>query len=190
MPIKFPIDTQLKDSSAVRLALAKPEDVEPLRRLYEVIVDEGTSFPHEQMPSDEDFQAYWFGGCGTALASVQTKTGPWALAGAYYLKANWPGRSSHIANAGFMVAPEWRRKGLGRLLGETMLDHARALAFRSVIFNLVFAENHASRRLWEQLDFRVLGTLPQAVRRNDGSYQDALILFRSLVEENRQSDRP
>jgi len=183
MPIKFPIETQLKDRSAVRLALAAPEDVEPLRRLYEVIVDEGTSFPHEQMPSNEDFQAYWFGGCGTVLASVQTKTGPWALAGAYYLKANWPGRASHIANAGFMVAPEWRRKGLGRLLGETMLEHARALAFRGVIFNLVFAENHASRRLWEQLDFRVLGTLPQAVRRSDGSYQDALVMFRSLVED-------
>ena len=51
MPINFPIDTQLKDGSDVRLVLAKPEDVERLRRLYEVIVDEGTSFPHEQMPS-------------------------------------------------------------------------------------------------------------------------------------------
>jgi len=189
MPIKFPIDTQLHDGSAVRLALATPEDVEPLRRLYEVIVDEGTSFPHELMPSNEDFQAYWFGGCGTVLASVQNKTGPWALAGAYYLKANWPGRASHVANAGFIVAPEWRRKGLGRLLGETMLNHAQALAFRSVIFNLVFAENHPSRRLWEQLDFLVLGTLPRAVRMNDGSYQDALIMFRSLVDESRRSDR-
>jgi L-amino acid N-acyltransferase YncA len=190
MPIRFPIDTHLKDGSSVRLALAGPADVEPLRRLYEVIVHEGTSFPHEQMPSDEDFQAYWFGGCGTVLASIQTRKGPWVLAGAYYLKANWPGRASHVANAGFIVAAEWRRKGLGRLLGETMLNHARALAFRSVIFNLVFAENLGARCLWEQLNFRVLGTLPQAVRRNDGTYQDALIMFRLLIDESRRSDRP
>lgn len=190
MPIKFPIDTQLKDGSDVRLALAKPEDVERLRRLYEVIVNEGTSFPHEQMPSNEDFQAYWFGGCGTVLASVRTRTGPSALAGAYYLKANWPGRASHVANAGFIVAPKWRRKGLGRLLGETLLNHARSLAFRSVIFNLIFAENLGSRRLWEQLGFRILGTLPLAVRRKDGTYQDALIMFRSLVEDSGRTDRP
>jgi GNAT superfamily N-acetyltransferase len=69
------------------------------------------------------------------------------VAGTYYVKANWPGRASHIANAGFIVTPEWRNKGLGRLLGKTMLDHARTLVFGSVIFNLVFAENHASRRL-------------------------------------------
>jgi L-amino acid N-acyltransferase YncA len=190
MPIRFPIDTHLKDGSSVRLALAGPSDVEPLRRLYEVIVHEGTSFPHEQMPSNEDFQAYWFEGCGTVLASIQTRKGPWVLAGAYYLKANWPGRASHVANAGFMVAPEWRRKGLGRLLGKTMLDHARALAFLSVIFNLVFSENLEARHLWEQLGFRVLGTLPQAVRRNDGTYQDALIMFRSLVDDGGRIKHP
>ena len=59
----------------MRLALAEPKDIESLRQLYNVIVDEGTSFPHEQMPSDGDFQAYWFGGCGTVLAFARTGTG-------------------------------------------------------------------------------------------------------------------
>ncbi len=85
MPIRFPIDTQLKDGSAVRLALAEPKDIESLRQLYNVIVDEGTSFPHEQMPSDGDFQAYWFGGCGTVMAFARTGTDSLELAGAYYV---------------------------------------------------------------------------------------------------------
>jgi L-amino acid N-acyltransferase YncA len=172
------------------LAQAELKDFEPLRCLYEVIVNEGTSFPHEQLPPEEHFQAYWFGGCATVLALMPNQSGRQELAGAYYVKANWPGRASHVANAGFIVAPEWRRKGLGRLLGETMLDHARALAFLSVIFNLVFAENLEARHLWEQLDFRVLGTLPQAVRRNDGTYQDALIMFRSLVNDGGRMKHP
>ena len=71
-----------------------------------------------------------------------------------------------------------------------MLNHARALAFRSLIFNLVFAENRAARLLWEQLNFQVLGTLPQAARRNDGSYQDALIMFRSLVDDGGRIPHP
>ena len=100
------------------------------------------------------------------------------------MTANWPGRAKHVANAGFTVAPEWRGKGLARLLGETMLDHARGLGFRIVIFNLVFSENHVSHRLWTQLGFRELATLPQAVRKDDGTYQDAHIMFRSLCDDS------
>lgn len=183
MPFSFPTLTRLKDGSAVQLVPAGPQDIEALRHLFEVIIQEGTSFPHEQMPSDQDFQALWFGGSPTVLAQMPNRSGALELAGAYYVKANWPGRAGHIANAGFIVAPEWRNKGLGRLLGETMLDHARTLGFRSVIYNLVFAENRASRRLWEDLGFRVLGTIPQAARKHDGTYQDALILFRSLIDD-------
>lgn len=190
MPIHFPIDTKLNGGSALRLALAEPKDSESLRRLYKVIVDEGISFPHDQMPSDEDFQAYWFGDCGTVLAFVPTRTGLPELAGAYYLKANWPGRASHIANAGFIIEPEWRGKGLARLLGETMLDHARGLGFRGVIFNLVFSENHVAHRLWKQLGFRELGTIPQAARKNDGTYQDAIIMFRSLIDDSHLTNPP
>jgi RimJ/RimL family protein N-acetyltransferase len=51
-----------------------------------------------------------------------------------------------------------------------------------VIFNLVFSENVAARHLWEKLGFRELGAIPGAVRKNDGTYQDAMIMFRSLLE--------
>jgi L-amino acid N-acyltransferase YncA len=71
-----------------------------------------------------------------------------------------------------------------------MLDHSRFLGFRSVIFNLVFSENHVAHRLWTQLGFRELATLPQAVRKNDGTYQDARILFRSLCDDSHLPDRP
>jgi GNAT superfamily N-acetyltransferase len=104
------------------------------------------------------------------------------LAGAFYLKANWPGRAGHVANAGFIVAPGWRNKGLGRLLGEAMLAYAKQLGYRSVIFNLVFSDNVIARHLWEKLGFKELGAIPGAVRKNDGSYQDAMMMFRSLIE--------
>jgi GNAT superfamily N-acetyltransferase len=82
-----------------------------------------------------------------------------------------------------MVAPEWRNKGLGWLLGATMLQYARDLGYRSVIFNLVFFENRIARRLWNRLGFSELGRIPKAVQKDDGSYQDAIIMFRSLLVE-------
>ncbi len=43
--MRFPIDAKLKDGAPIRLALADTNDVEPLCRLYQVIVEEGTSYP-------------------------------------------------------------------------------------------------------------------------------------------------
>jgi RimJ/RimL family protein N-acetyltransferase len=51
-----------------------------------------------------------------------------------------------------------------------------------VIFNLVFSENLVARRLWESLGFTPAGVVPGAVRKNDGTYQDAIVMFRSLVD--------
>jgi RimJ/RimL family protein N-acetyltransferase len=180
--LTFPIPAKLKDGSAVQLILAKEHDIEPLRALYRIIVDEGTSYPHDRFPDHDEFMDYWFRGKTTVAAYAPDRDGSSAMAGAFYLKPNWPGRARQVANAGFIVAPGWRGKGLGWLLGATMLEYARQLGYRSVIFNLVFSENVRARRLWERLGFKELAVVPGAVRKNDGTYQDAVIMFRSLIE--------
>ena len=125
---------------------------------------------------------YWFRGKSTVAAYVPDRANAVGLAGAFYLKPNWPGRARQVANAGFIVAPDWRSKGLGWLLGATMLAYAKQLGYRSVIFNLVFSENVAARHLWDKLGFKELGVIPGAVRKNDGTYQDSIMMFRSLLE--------
>jgi L-amino acid N-acyltransferase YncA len=182
--LTFPVEARLKDGELVRLVLAGDRDVDALRRLYRVIVEEGTSYPHDALPSDEDFYDYWFRAKST-VAAYATREQDGSLAGAFYLKSNWPGRARHVANAGFIVAPAWRRRGLGWLLGATMVDYAKQLGYRSVIFNLVFSENVGARSLWAKLGFQHIGTIPGAVRNNDGTFQDALIMWRSLEEGSR-----
>lgn len=179
--LTFPIEAKLKDGSPVQLVLADQQDVEPLRHLYRIIVEEGTSYPHDRFPNQDDFMDYWFRGKSTVAAYVPDCAGAATMAGAFYLKPNWPGRARQVANAGFIVAPASRNKGLGWLLGATMLTYAQQLGYRSVIFNLVFSENVAARHLWEKLGFKELGAIPGAVRKNDGTYQDAMIMFRSLL---------
>ena len=179
--MQFPIEAKLKDGTQIELVLAGKRDLPALARLYERIVAEGTSYPHERPLAEDEFQDYWVRGKSTVVAYERPRKTDVELLGAFYLKPNWPGRARHVANAGFIVAPEWRNRGLGWLLGAVMLDYAKELGYRSVIFNLVFSENHAARHLWEKLGFRVLSVIPGAVRKNDGQYQDALIMFRSLV---------
>ncbi len=50
MSLIFPIDAKLKDGSPVQLVLADQRDIEPLKALYRVIVEEGMSYPHDRFP--------------------------------------------------------------------------------------------------------------------------------------------
>ncbi|MGH7256189.1 MAG: GNAT family N-acetyltransferase, partial [Nitrospirales bacterium] len=139
--MKFPGEARLKDGTPITLLLADHQDVESLEALYRVIVEEGTSYPHDRMPDHEDFLDYWIRGKSTVVAYPRDPVRGGELLGAFYLKPNWPGRARQVANAGFIVAPQWRNRGLGWLLGATMLEYARQLGYRSVIFNLVFGHN-------------------------------------------------
>ena len=114
MSLTFPVDAKLKDGSPVQLVLADQQDVEHLRDLYRIIVEEGTSYPHDRFPEQDAFMDYWFRGKSTVAAYVPDRAGAAGMAGAFYLKPNWPGRARQVANAGFIVAPDWRNKGLCR----------------------------------------------------------------------------
>ena len=177
----FPVEAKLKDGTRIQLVLAGQTDVEPLRQLYQIIVGEGTSYPHDRFPDHDDFMDYWFRGKSTVAAYLVERSPQSGMLGAFYLKPNWPGRARQVANAGFIVAPAWRNNGLGWLLGATMLEYARQLGYRSVMFNFVFSENAPARHLWKKLGFSELAVIAGAVRKNDGTYQDAVIMFRSLL---------
>ena len=97
MSLSFPVDTKLKDGSPVQLVLADECDVEPLRRLYRIIVDEGNSYPHDRFPDQDDFIDYWFRGKSTVAAYVPDRAGAAGMVGAFYLKPNWPGRAGQVA---------------------------------------------------------------------------------------------
>ncbi len=127
-------------------------------------------YPHEPPVDREEFDGYWLEGkSAVVVAEVDGE-----LAGSYFLKANHPGRAAHIANAGFVVAPDMQGRGIGRVLVEDALLRAREVGFDAMQFNLVFASNPA-RPMYEDLGFEVVGRVPDAV-----GGEDAVIYWRRL----------
>ena len=51
--------------------------------------------------------------------------------GSFYIKPNYPGRSSHVCNGGFLVTDAARNRGVGRLMGEGYLEWAPKLVCHS-----------------------------------------------------------
>lgn len=75
---------------------------------------------------------------------------------------NRPGRGSHVGTASFMVAPAARGRGVGRRLGEHVVDWHREQGYAAIQFNAVVETNTAAVRLWQSLGFAVVGTVPAA----------------------------
>lgn len=75
---------------------------------------------------------------------------------------NRPGRGSHVGTASFMVSAAARGKGVGRGMGEYVVQWHRDQGFRAIQFNAVVETNTAAVRLWESLGFRIVGTVPEA----------------------------
>ena len=75
---------------------------------------------------------------------------------------NRPGPGSHVSTASFMVARDARGRGVGRAVSEYALDWARAQGYAAMQFNAVVETNHAAVRLWQELGFQIIGTVPEA----------------------------
>lgn len=102
------------------------------------------------------------------------------LLGTYFLKANQPGLGSHVCNAGYVVAPAARGRGIATAMCLHSQQQARAAGFRAMQFNLVVATNVGAVRLWQSLGFAIVGTLPGAFRHLVLGYVDAHVMFKSL----------
>lgn len=173
--IYLPIHQTLNDGTAVDLDFMRPQDEEAVRALLNQIVIDEQTYPQDRPLSQAEFAAYWM----VEDAFVVRSQGE--ILGAFYLKPNFPGRSRHICNAGFIVRSPMRGKGLGRWMGETMLAIAGWRGYTAVIFNLVFETNKPSIALWRSLGFTTIGRIPHAAKMPDGHFVDAYILYRSLL---------
>lgn len=94
--------------------------------------------------------------------------------------SNRDGPGSHVASGSFMVDPAEAGRGIGRALGERVIEWARAEGFRSIQFNAVVETNGRAVGLWRSLGFEVIGTVPDAFRLPDGTLTGLHVMHRRL----------
>ncbi|HEX6918900.1 MAG TPA: GNAT family N-acetyltransferase [Actinomycetes bacterium] len=100
--------------------------------------------------------------------------------GSAKMNPNHMGPASHISSASFMVDPAYSGRGVGRALGEHVLDLARAEGYRAMQFNAVVETNTRAVALWRSLGFEVLATLPEGFHHPSGRYVGLHIMYRRL----------
>jgi len=177
----MPIHAQLPNDK-ISLHLYNQETDEPhLHEILKIICnDEGNSYPFTDMSTLDLFRSYYTTH-DTFVAKIDGKP-----VGAFYVKPNFPGRSGHIG--GFIVHPDARGKRIATFLGYCFRFLARDLGYEASFFNLVYASNVASVKLWRRFGFTEVGVIPKAgkLRGSDGKdfYSDAIQMHCDFSEHD------
>ncbi|KAL1303173.1 hypothetical protein AAFC00_006600 [Neodothiora populina] len=166
-------------------------------------IGKGDTYPMVNLLTEDSFGPYWFANFGAVmllgeLADVESvwameremeAAGEWnwgkRCLGSFYIKPNYPGRSSHVCNGGFLVTDAARNRGVGRLMGEGYLEWAPKLGYTYSVFNLVYETNIASVRIWDALGFKRIGRVPGCgnLKSHPDTLIDAIIFGRDLNGE-------
>jgi L-amino acid N-acyltransferase YncA len=145
------------------------------------IVAAGDTFTWDRDVSEKQARAMWFPEPpGRTFVAVDAVDAGAAIVGTANLVANHMGPAAHIASASFMVDPDHAGRGVGRALGEHVLDRARADGFRAMQFNAVVETNTRAVALWRALGFEVVATLPEGFLHPVKGYVGLHIMYRLL----------
>ncbi|MEU8242507.1 GNAT family N-acetyltransferase [Actinoplanes missouriensis] len=124
---------------------------------WHTIVAAGETYTWDRDTPEDAARALWM----NPAARVFVVEDEGRVVASAYVKPNYGGPASMVANAGFMVDPASGGRGIGRRLAEHVLTAARNDGYRAMVFNSVVATNPAVA-LWQSLGFTIIGTIPDA----------------------------
>ncbi|KAF5852154.1 hypothetical protein GGP41_000876 [Bipolaris sorokiniana] len=172
IPSFTPTPVTLRDGTtrATILPFTSPSQVPPslisfLCTQLALEIAAGDTYPMLDPLPLEAFGPYWFStfaaimvlGEGLSVEGLGEEKWEEKCLGSFYVKPNYPGRSSHVCNGGFLVNGKKRNLGVGKALGKAYLEWAPRLGFTYSVFNLVYETNVASCKIWDSLGFERIG---------------------------------
>jgi L-amino acid N-acyltransferase YncA len=144
----------------VNTSVATGDDWPEIFPIFAAIVEAGETYAYPSGLTSEEARALWMEPPPGQTVIARDDDG--VALGSAKMGPNRPGRGSHVATASFMVNPTQQGRGVGRTLGSYVIDWARAAGFHSMQFNAVVETNVGAVKLWKELGFTIIGTVPDA----------------------------
>jgi GNAT superfamily N-acetyltransferase len=156
---------------------ATDQDWPRIYPFYAAIMAEGKTYPFPERQTLGEAEPWWMEPPpGQTVVAVSDGV----IVGSAKMGANRPGRGSHVATASFLVDPARQGQGVGRALGEYVLDWCRQAGFASIQFNAVVESNTPAVHLWQSLGFQIIGTVPEAFDHPEHGRVGLHVMFRRL----------
>src|SRR6185369_11604447 len=155
---------------------SEPRDDDAIWRILEPTFRAGETYPVPRDISRAGALAYWH----TPGHAVFVAEDAGTIVGTYYLRANNRGGGAHVANCGYVVAPDAFGRGVAQAMCSHSLGEARSRGGRGRRFNFVIASNERAVRLWQRMGFAIAGRLPGAFQHPRLGQVDAYVMLRNL----------
>lgn len=155
---------------------ATPQDDEAIWRVIGPVFRAGETYPIPRDITRADALAYWHTPGHWVFVTEDLE----GIVGTYYLRANQKGGGAHVANCGYIVAPESTKQGIARAMCIHSLAQATQRGFKAMQFNFVVSTNTRAVKLWHSMGFETVGRLPHAFHHPSRGHVDALVMFRTL----------
>jgi len=163
----------------VNVRAAAPSDIPAIARIYADAVIHGTATFEIEPPDQDEMtrrqQALLAKNLPYLVAEHAGAVAGYAYASAYHVRAayRWSVEDS------IYVAPDFQRRGIGRLLLTRLIAEAEAAGFRQMIGVIGDSANTGSIALHAACGFRFLGTM-QSVGFKHGRWVDVVLMQRPL----------
>ncbi|MFF7247059.1 GNAT family N-acetyltransferase [Embleya sp. NPDC008237] len=145
---------------------------------FHEIVAAGETFTYPLDLEAEEARGWWCLPAPSRTVVAVDEGG--AVLGTAKMNRNHMGNGSHIASASYMVDPARSGQGVGRALCEYSIEWARAQGYRAMQFNAVVETNVYAVRLYRDLGFEVVGTLPEGFKHPKHGYVGLHIMHLAL----------
>jgi ribosomal protein S18 acetylase RimI-like enzyme len=155
---------------------SEPRDDAAIWRILEPTFRAGETYPVPRDISRAGALAYWH----TPGHAVFVAEDAGTIVGTYYLRANNRGGGAHVANCGYVVAPDAFGRGVAQAMCSHSLGEAKSRGFSAMQFNFVIASNERAVRLWQRMGFAIAGRLPGAFQHPRLGLVDAYVMLRNL----------
>lgn len=169
----------------MKIRLATNEDRASILAIIEPIIRAGETYALDSKMGSADALNYWLGADKTTFVAENDGE----ILGTYYIRTNQTGGGSHVCNCGYMTSAHATGKGVARTMCQHSIDYAKSAGYLAMQFNFVVSTNHRAVLLWQSQGFEVVGKLPQAFKHPSQGYVDALVMFRTL-DDNQHSKSP
>lgn len=161
----------------IEIRKATENDKPQIWKIIRAVIAAGDTYVFHPNSSEEKMLAYWFAEDKQTYVALLAEN---KIVGTFFLKANQPDLGSHIANAGYMVAPAARGKRVGKTMAEFSIEEAKRLGYKAMQFNFVVKSNENAVKLWLNLGFEIVGEIPEAFRHIEKGLTNAYVMYRKL----------
>ena len=160
----------------VKIRKATQNDDEAVWKILEPVIRAGETYTLPRDMPRADALAYWHAPGHEVFVAEENGE----IIGTYYLRANQKGGGAHVANCGYVTALWATGRGIARAMCLHSLEHAKFRGFRAMQFNFVVSTNERAVRLWQSLQFEIVGRLPGAFMHPVLGAVDALVMYRQF----------